>query len=87
MPIPSLQLRRRCWYLQRKDDSHRANHSCGGSVSRLYFAVVGDTRPAFIDQLNGYPKEVITKLYSDLTAVEANADVRALHGGLRLQLP
>jgi hypothetical protein len=40
----------------------------GGSVSRLYFAVVGDTRPANIDDTSGYPTAVITKVYQDMEA-------------------
>jgi hypothetical protein len=38
----------------------------GGSVSRLYFAVVGDTRPANIDDTSGYPTPIITKIYADI---------------------
>jgi hypothetical protein len=41
----------------------------GGAVSRLYFAVVGDTRPGSIDDTAGYPTPVITKIYSDLDAL------------------
>jgi hypothetical protein len=38
----------------------------GGTVSRLYFAAVGDTRPANIDDTAGYPTAVITKIYQDM---------------------
>jgi hypothetical protein len=41
----------------------------GGSVSRLYFAVVGDTRPPVINDTKAYPTAVITKIYSDLEAL------------------
>jgi hypothetical protein len=41
----------------------------GGSVSHLYFAVVGDTRPANIDGTNNYPTSIITKIYADLAAM------------------
>jgi len=38
----------------------------GGTVSRLYFGVVGDTRPANIDDNSGYPTSIITKIYQDM---------------------
>ena len=38
----------------------------GGTVSRLFFAVVGDTRPPGINDTKGYPTQVITQIYSDL---------------------
>lgn len=41
----------------------------GGSVSRLYFAVVGDTRPPTINDTSGYPTSTITTIYSDLEAL------------------
>jgi hypothetical protein len=41
----------------------------GGTVSSLYFAVVGDTRPASPDQTSGYPTTIITKIYSDIAAL------------------
>jgi len=41
----------------------------GGSVSRLYFAVVGDTRPAAMDDTAGYPTAVISKIYATMNAV------------------
>ncbi len=40
----------------------------GGAVSRLLFAVVGDTRPASIDDTAGYPTPVITKIYGGIQA-------------------
>ncbi|HEY8041682.1 MAG TPA: hypothetical protein VIF15_17875, partial [Polyangiaceae bacterium] len=40
----------------------------GGSLSRLVFAVVGDTRPANEDDTGGYPTSVITKIYQDIEA-------------------
>jgi hypothetical protein len=40
----------------------------GGSVSRLVFAVVGDTRPANEDDPSGYPTSVITKIFQDIEA-------------------
>jgi hypothetical protein len=41
----------------------------GGSVSRLYFAVVGDTRPANEDDTGGYPTAIITQIYQDIQAL------------------
>jgi hypothetical protein len=38
----------------------------GGTVSRLYFAVVGDTRPANVDDTSGYPTSIITKIFQDM---------------------
>jgi hypothetical protein len=42
----------------------------GGTLSRLLFAVVGDTRPASIDDTAGYPRAIISKIYSDIQAFE-----------------
>ena len=41
----------------------------GGSISRLYFAVIGDTRPPVINDTSAYPSTVITKIYSDIEAL------------------
>ncbi len=42
----------------------------GGSVNLLYFAVVGDTRPASpINAPANYPTAIITKIFADLTAL------------------
>ena len=41
----------------------------GGTESRLYFAVVGDTRPAVEDDTSKYPTAIIDKIYSDIAAV------------------
>jgi hypothetical protein len=41
----------------------------GGSLSRLLFAVVGDTRPANYDDVSGYPTAVITKIFQDIEAM------------------
>jgi len=38
----------------------------GGTLSRLLFAVVGDTRPPNEDDLSGYPTTVITKIFQDV---------------------
>ncbi len=41
----------------------------GGSVSYLYFAVVGDTRPQNEDDTGGYPTQVVEKIYADIEAM------------------
>jgi hypothetical protein len=41
----------------------------GGSLSRLFFAVAGDTRPANVDDTSGYPSAIIGKIYSDIQAL------------------
>jgi hypothetical protein len=41
----------------------------GGKVSRLYFSVVGDTRPPTPDDTSGYPTQVITKIYDSMQAL------------------
>jgi hypothetical protein len=38
-------------------------------VSRLYFAVVGDTRPPDEDDTGAYPTAIITQIYQDMTAL------------------
>lgn len=41
----------------------------GGTLSRLYFTVVGDTRPANEDDTAGYPTAIIDQIYSDIAAL------------------
>ncbi|MDB4937568.1 MAG: hypothetical protein JWP87_4540 [Labilithrix sp.] len=41
----------------------------GGTSSRVYFAVVGDTRPAGIDDTTGYPTAIIEKIYTDIESL------------------
>ena len=41
----------------------------GGTESTLYFAVVGDTRPATEDDTAGYPTPIISAIFSDLAAL------------------
>ncbi len=38
----------------------------GGTESQLYFAIVGDTRPATEDDTAHYPTAIITQIFSDL---------------------
>jgi Calcineurin-like phosphoesterase len=42
----------------------------GGTLSRLLFAVVGDTRPATVDDTGGYPTDIITAIYAGIRALE-----------------
>jgi hypothetical protein len=42
--------------------------SNGGTLSSLYFGVVGDTRPPNYDDVAGYPTAVITKIFQDIEA-------------------
>jgi hypothetical protein len=42
----------------------------GGTESSLYFAVVGDTRPATEDDTANYPTAIISKIFSDVSAVK-----------------
>ena len=41
----------------------------GGTVSSLYFTIIGDTRPPVIGDTSGYPTAIITKIYSDVEAL------------------
>jgi hypothetical protein len=41
----------------------------GGKVSRLLFAVVGDTRPANEDDTSGYPTAIIDQIYTDIAGL------------------
>jgi hypothetical protein len=42
----------------------------GGTVSRLYFAVVGDTRPPNEDETSAYPTAIIDAIFTDVTALD-----------------
>jgi hypothetical protein len=42
----------------------------GGAVSRLYFAVVGDTRPPNPDDIAGYPTAIIDGIFTDVAAMK-----------------
>jgi hypothetical protein len=41
----------------------------GGALSRLLFAVVGDTRPATIDDTEGYPANVVATVFAGIAAL------------------
>jgi hypothetical protein len=43
--------------------------SDGGSVSRLYFAIVGDTRPPSPDDTAAYPTSIITQIFTRIEAL------------------
>jgi hypothetical protein len=40
----------------------------GGTVSALLFAIVGDTRPANVDDTSGYPTTIIDTIFKDVAA-------------------
>ena len=42
----------------------------GGTLTRLVFACVGDTRPPTEDDTAGYPADVVTRLFADIQATE-----------------
>ena len=44
-------------------------NSSGGTESDLYFAVVGDTRPANEDDTSAYPTTIINTIYQDIAKV------------------
>jgi hypothetical protein len=48
------------------DGGHGSIGPGGGSVDHLYFAIVGDTRPANLDDVANYPTAVINKIYADI---------------------
>jgi Calcineurin-like phosphoesterase len=41
----------------------------GGKVNRLYFAIVGDTRPPASNDTAHYPSAIITKIYDEIQAM------------------
>jgi hypothetical protein len=41
----------------------------GGTLNRLYFAVIGDTRPPSPDDTGSYPTPIITKIFQDVQAL------------------
>lgn len=43
----------------------------GGSLDRLMFAVVGDTRPPLLDDTKGYPTAIITRIFQDVQSTGA----------------
>lgn len=41
----------------------------GGTVDKLYFAVVGDTRPSMPNSTGGYPETIITRIYETINGM------------------
>ena len=41
----------------------------GGTLATLRFAVVGDSRPATVDDTGGYPSDVVSRIYGDVQAL------------------
>jgi hypothetical protein len=59
----------------------------GGSVSRLYFAVVGDTRPPGEDDTSAYPTAVITQIYQDIQALSPQPSFAVATGDYQFSNP
>ncbi len=59
----------------------------GGQVSRLLFAVVGDTRPANEDDTSGYPTAIITKLFGDMQAMQPRPSFAVATGDYQYASP
>ncbi len=59
----------------------------GGSVSRLYFAVVGDTRPPSEDDTSGYPTSIITQIYRHLEALSPRPTFAVATGDYQFAAP
>lgn len=47
-------------------DNHGSVGATGGTLDYLQFAIVGDTRPAVIDDTPGYPSAIIKAIWTDL---------------------
>jgi hypothetical protein len=54
--------------------SRGAISATGGNVARLNFAIVGDTRPAKIDDTAGYPSTISETIYGDIEALDPRPD-------------
>jgi len=59
----------------------------GGSVSRLYFAVVGDTRPASEDDTSAYPTSIITQIYQHIEALSPKPSFAVSTGDYQFAAP
>ncbi len=53
-----------------KPDAATSLGGNGGTVSHLLFTVIGDTRPANIDDTAGYPTAIIDALYQDISKLQ-----------------
>jgi Calcineurin-like phosphoesterase len=52
----------------------------GGELDELRFAIVGDTRPASIDDTPAYPKAIIQKIWQDIDALGPRPDFAVTTG-------
>ena len=52
----------------------------GGTVSRLYFAVLGDSRPALEDDTDHYPTETVRQIYSDVETLSPRPQFAVVTG-------
>jgi hypothetical protein len=59
----------------------------GGSVSRLYFAIVGDTRPPSEDDTSGYPTSIITQIYTHIEALSPRPSFAVSTGDYQFAAP
>jgi hypothetical protein len=59
----------------------------GGTVSSLRFTVIGDTRPASVDDLAGYPTAVIDALYQDIAKLQPAALFSVSTGDYQFSTP
>lgn len=59
----------------------------GGTVSSLYFAVIGDTRPANEDDTANYPTAIITQIYKDIDALNPKPEFAVATGDYQFANP
>lgn len=59
----------------------------GGTVRKLYFAVVGDTRPPGSNDTNHYPTAIITKIYDQLEALSPRPQFVVATGDYQFAAP
>jgi hypothetical protein len=59
----------------------------GGSISRLFFPVIGDTRPPVINDNSGYPTAVITKIFQDIEALSPRPPFAVSTGDYQFSTP
>jgi hypothetical protein len=58
-----------CWIGQCVDTSGWSVGPNGGTVPSLYFAVIGDTRPANLNDTANYPISIVTTIFQDIEAM------------------
>jgi len=59
----------------------------GGSVSRLLFAIVGDTRPPSEDDTAAYPTAIITRIYARMNALSPRPSFAVSTGDYQFASP